>query len=257
MSRSQVTLHGVVLSSMPMGECDKRIVLLTNERGKIAAFAKGARRPTSSLTGATNPFVFGEFTFYEGRNSYNLNQASVTHYFADLAFAQPGIYYGYYFLELADYFGMEGNEDPDTVNLLYLTAKALLNSQISDRLVRCIFELRLLSIQGIMPQLFQCCSCRRDINGKEAYFSQEEHGIICTKCRDPEKAAKKISPSALYALQYIATVPVGNLYSFAVTDSVLRELEIVIHRYTRENTEKRFKSLQILEKMCRYEKSRT
>lgn len=247
-----ITVQGVVLSAMPVGEYDKRIVLLTRERGKISAFAKGARRLNSPFMAAANPFVFGSFTLYEGRNSYNLNQVAVTHHFVELAGLQPGIYYGYYFLELADYFGREGTDEKEMMNLLYVTIKALLNPKIDDRLVRCVYELRTMAEQGMMPELSGCVSCGCGIMEMEpVYFSQQEHGVLCRACAAGMRDAVRISGTALYAMRFIICESMGRLYSFSLKKEVLEELEYHIHRYIALNTDRKFKSLEILEMMCR------
>ena len=206
-----ITVQGVVLSAMPVGDYDKRIVLLTRERGKISAFAKGARRQNSPFMAAANPFVFGSFTLYEGRTSYNLNQVSVQHHFVELATRQPGVYYGYYFLELADYFGKEGTDEKEMMNLLYVTIKAILNPHIEDRLVRCIYELRTMVIQGVMPQLFQCAGCGRELTEEETGELFFSYGRAWESCVQTAKRMamdrKRISAAALYAMRYIAVSP--------------------------------------------------
>lgn len=245
-----ITVQGVVLSAMPIGDYDKRMVLLTRERGKISVFAKGARRPNSPFLAAANPFVFGTFTVYEGRTSYNLNQVSVTYHFVELASNFPGIYYGYYFLELADYFGHEGTDEREMMNLLYVSVKALLNPHIENRLVRCIYEFRTMEIQGLCPSLFQCTVCGK--NMEENYpvrFSQELHGIVCDTCMTKVRNGRPVSGSALYAMQFMVQAPMGKLYTFSVSEEVLAELEKIIYTYTALNTDRKFKSLEILNKM--------
>ena len=92
---NQITVTGMVLQATPIAEYDRRVVILSKERGKISAFARGARRPNSALMGMTSPFSFGEFTIYEGRTSYTLVSASISNYFQELRMDVDGAYYGF------------------------------------------------------------------------------------------------------------------------------------------------------------------
>ena len=77
-------LTALVLASTPAGEYDRRVVLLTRERGKIACFARGARRPGSPLMAASLPFCFGTYRIREGRNSNVLVEAKLQTFFENL-----------------------------------------------------------------------------------------------------------------------------------------------------------------------------
>ena len=134
----------MILNTMPVGEYDKRITILTRERGKITAFARGARRPKSSLQAATNLFCFGTFEAYEGRSSYTVVKAEISNYFRELAMDLDKTYYGCYFLELADYFCQENNDCINQLKLVYQTLRALNVPSLSPKLVRVIYELKTL-----------------------------------------------------------------------------------------------------------------
>lgn len=205
-------LSGMVLSAMPVGENDRRLVLLTREEGKITAFARGARRPKSTLLAASNPFVTGQFRLIPGRSAYSLIGADVKDYFTELAADIPGIYYGFYFLEMTGYYGREGLDATDMLNLAYLSLKALQNEQLDDRLVRRIFEMRLLSINGDYS---------------------------------PEISDEKIR----YTCRYIVSAPLSKLYTFTVTPEILADLSAHLDRVLPRVIDRRIKSREVLEKL--------
>ena len=145
--RETVTLTGMVLLSAPSGDYDRRLVLLTRERGKITAFSHGARKQGNPLMAASRPFCFGNFSLYEGRNAYNLQSAQITNYFDGLSTDMEAACYGSYFLETAAYFAQE-----NLLKLLYQSLRALLRPALPNRLVRRIFELKSMVINGEYTQ---------------------------------------------------------------------------------------------------------
>ena len=211
--REQVVLTGMVIKSAPAGEYDRRLVILTCERGKITAFARGARRPGSTLMASYAPFVFGTFSLYEGRDAYSLVSVEVQNYFREITENMEAACYGSYFLEFADYYGRENLEAVETLKLLYQSLRALLKSAIPNRLVRAVFELKLMEING-------------------EYM---------------EKPLGRLEDSTIYTWEYVLASPVEKLYTFTVTEKVLEEFTKCVAENKRRFVDKTFHSLDILD----------
>lgn len=242
---NQIVLTGIVLSTAPVGEYDRRVVLLTKEQGKISAFARGARRPNSPLIGAVNPFAFGEFTVYEGRSSYTIQSANISNYFAELRSDVTGAYYGFYFLEFSAYYTKEYNDEREMLKLLYQTLRALVNPHIPNLLIRYIFELKALCINGQGPQVFQCVRCGD--HERPAVFSAIKGGLVCGKCSENVPDGIVLDKSTLYSMQYIESSKIEKLYTFTVSDKVLKQLEKVMNQLMDVYVDKKFNSLEILD----------
>ncbi len=241
---NQVKLTGIVLSAAPHGEYDKRLVVLTGQRGKITIFVKGARRPSSRFAAMSRPFSFGDFILYQGKDAYNLVDVDISNYFDNIAMDMEAVYYGFYFLELADYYSHENVYSKDIINLLYMSLKALGSKSIPNRLIRYIYELKMFAINGEYPDVFQCvhCGSKDEFQG----FSVEKSGAVCKNCTSAVKDMVQLNTSTFYTMQYIISSPIEKLYSFTVTEEILTELSMVMGRWSAKYIDKQFKSLDFL-----------
>ena len=210
--REQISVTGMVLMAAPVGEYDRRLVILTCGRGKITAFARGVRRPGNQLMAAAAPFVFGKFLLYEGRDAYTLAGAEVENYFREIAGDMEAACYGSYFLEMADYYGRENIDATETLRLLYQSLRALLKPSVPNRLVKPVYELKLMEINGEYLEL----------------------------------PLGRLNDSTLYAWQYVLAAPVESLYTFTLTDQVLGEFVRCVEQNKERFIDKTFHSLDIL-----------
>lgn len=210
--RELVNLTGMVLKVSSVGDSDRRLVILSRERGKITAFARGAKRPGNQLMGVTRPFVFGDFRLYEGRDSYSLQGVDVKNYFSEITQDVETACYGSYFLEFADYYSRENLEASEQLLVLYQSLRALLKPSLPNELVQVVFELRSMVISGDYT----------------------------------EDVPEPVSDSARYAWQYIISSPLQSLYTFTLTPEVLNELKHCVEHNKHRFIDREFHSLDIL-----------
>lgn len=212
-----IEVSGMVVSSMPIGEYDRRLEILTADLGRISAFARGARKPSSSLVSVSRPFAFGEFSLYRGKNSYSLSSAKISNYFEDISKDIVKTYYGFYFLELASYFTREANPAKEELILLYRSLKALISEKFDDRLVRAVYELKLISLSGYAP---------------DAEYL---------------KSRKSLLSGTQYAYDFVLQTPSEKLYSFRLSEDVLKEFSQLSFGLVKSVSDKDFNSLKLLE----------
>ncbi len=241
---TQFTVTGMVLSSAPVGEYDRRIVLLTKERGKLAAFVKGSRKQHSLLSAGCRQFSFGKFTMYGGRNSYNVTGMEISEYFEDIQLDIDAVYYGFYFAELASYYTMENVPSSEMLALLYVSVNALRKDAIPKKLVRHIYELKVFAINGEYPDVFSCADCGS--SDSLSSFAVGKNGVLCDKCKVKQECID-LQTSTLYTMQYVISADIKKLYNFSVTDEVLTELSMVMGRWMAKCVDKTFKSLELID----------
>ncbi len=239
--RDKIELTGIVLSSTLVGDYDKRLVILTKERGKITAFAKGARKPNSPYLGISEPFNFGKFVLLEGYDAYRLVGGEIREYFLEVKNDIEGICYGTYFCDILEHLCVEGVGDSNVLNLLYVTLKALNKQDIPNCLIRRIFELKILVYDGEAMAAFNCVKCGEE---KVSAFYLQGNGMVCERCKT--QGMYTMQESSVYTIQYIISSSLDRLYSFQVSEEVWREIDYVVGQYFTRHVAKKFHSLEIL-----------
>jgi DNA repair protein RecO (recombination protein O) len=178
MAERTIKTDALVLLSRPLGEADRLITLLTWERGKIAAVARGARRTKSKLAAGVDLFTYGQYMLYQGRGLATITGQQVKEHF--LYFREDAALYPFG-LFLAELTGRAiGGEEPcRPICRLLLEGWRLLGEELDRELLCWAFELKLADLLGYRPNLDGCLLCG---SPETAWFNPAQGGLTCNKC---------------------------------------------------------------------------
>jgi DNA repair protein RecO (recombination protein O) len=170
-----------VLRARPLGEADRVFTLLTRERGKVDAVAKGVRRARSSMSGRLEPLAEVRVSLHKGRSLDVITEArTVKSYWTALA-RPDALATASLFAETVDLFCEPELALPEIYALLAGAIAAVAASDAPATMVPR-FQLRLLHALGLAPADDACVRCGLGFDEHGAWLDLEAGGLGCQRC---------------------------------------------------------------------------
>ena len=208
-----IKLNGIIIKETDYKEFDKLLTILTKEKGKVNAYAFNVRKSNSKSIGKARLFTLGTFELIESKDGYSLQNVILKEDFDDLAKDYDNLCYASYFIELADYFSFENIDSSDIIDLLYFAIKALIKGVVDKKLIRRVYELKMLKYQG-------------EYKGSDSLLDKNE--------------------TLKYTWDFVITSLPQKLFTFKLSDDVFKKFESELDIEMRDKVNRKFKSLSMI-----------
>ena len=233
-----------VLRARNLGEADRIFTLFTLERGKLDAVAKGARRVKSHMAGKLEFLSEVSLLLHAGRSLDVITSATLVHSEWEKLVEPAAFVAANVVAELLDAFCEPDLAQPEIYALLQSVVRALAAApRPRDLLTR--FELRLLDLLGILPELDACVRCGTALrDGADAWLDPSSGGLVCGTCHSGGDAGR-LPAAELKNLRALAA-PRGAGAALHATPSVARAVDALVTYHLG----KRAKSASFLEELA-------
>ena len=237
-----LTIQAIVLRVTDYNDRDALLTVLTRDRGRLTVKARGLRRKNSPLIAPCQLLAYGEFTLFEYRGQYTINEAHSIELFTALRRDLTKLSLGTYFAQAAEVLSQEDLPSPELQSLLLNCLFALSKLNLPEAQVKAVFELRSACLSGYTPDLFGCHICG---NQNTERFDISAGQLECSGCRNPESRGIRmpVTPSVLEAMRYICLCDPKKLFSFQIGGETLEKLSALTESYLCTQLERGFSTL--------------
>jgi len=179
-----ISTEALVLRGHKLGETSRIVVLLTRERGKLRAVARGARSGRPRYRSALEPLSEVRVSLYgrQGAELLRLGEAELLHsaFRASERSLEAALFLSSC-AELLDAFCSEG-EAEDKVYRLALAVVRATEAGANPALLGRYLEAWLLKLHGLFPPLDRCASCSKALAAGALHYHRAAQGFVCAEC---------------------------------------------------------------------------
>ena len=253
-----IETEGIVLKTMDFKEKDSIITFLTRNSGMKAGVLHGGKSMRSGNAANTELFVINHFEFSEKPNVdlVRIRKCELLESYPYLRKNYSKFLHANYFSELLLQCEIPAVESQDYFDLLKNVMSQLSNSK-SGVEIKLNYELQLLKLLGIQPNLENCVQCSGELWQKESgrrlvpKFSVPYQldaalgGIRCPKCCISNSSSAYLHPGSL-AFFYARQTTLNNESVILPTHNNLKELDEALFIYFRHFFGRDLKSRKLL-----------
>ncbi|MDB9526115.1 DNA repair protein RecO [Oscillatoria sp. CS-180] len=237
---------GINLKSMPMGETDRLLTILTVEHGLIRVIVPGARKHKSRLGGRSSQFVVNEVFIIRGKRLDKLVQAETITSFPGLSADLARLTASQYLAELVLCQALSEQPQEKLFTLLVEQLQQLEKAP-QEAILPCLSHgiFHLLTLAGVAPELARCNVSEVEIEPDSANpdwktgFSITSGGIVSLAHLEPAATAslRAKTPEGRYAVKggYDTTRERGRSPQKPPKPILLSAKELVLLRYLEDS----------------------
>ena len=175
-------VKGVVIRCVEYGENDKLLTLLTHEKGKMTVCVKGAQSLRCKHMPSCELFSYSEFELYERSGMYWVRESYLCESFFAIRRGLESMYLGEYICDVTAEFALFDEPDEPLLRLFLNTMYLLASGKKDRRIIKSVFEMKSLSLEGFLPDISGCSYCGK--LSENMYFDAIEGNLTCSSCKD-------------------------------------------------------------------------
>ncbi|HOK29173.1 MAG TPA: DNA repair protein RecO [bacterium] len=233
-------ITGIILSHENIGEKDRLITFLTEERGKLRAVARSSRRISSKMAGSLEPFNLVRCWMHTGKTFDIIKNVQLIKTFPNVIKNIDIYITASRMFEFIQVTVQENDESQDMFRLL-LGVLTALDRYDSLNSIKVFFWLNVLILSGYRMRLDRCVCGREDVKG----FSPSMGGVVCIDCMLKTNDSILISNSALDTLRMYEQIRLSSVVKREIPDTLMREIDTIIDRFRLCHTNIKLRSEEV------------
>lgn len=241
----QITTNGIVIREKMLNDDNRILTILTDHYGVIQAYVKTVKRLNSRVAASTELLSYSNFVLFAYKERYTVDRADSIKLFFQLRMDLEKLALSSYFSELMVELAPESENTEEYLRFFLNSLYMLEENKRSADFMKPVFELRLLTMAGYMPDLIACHVCG-DFSGDKVYFLPRQGCLCCSACWESGMQQYKIeiSETHLSAMRHIIYAKMETVFQFKMSSQGLKYLGWVCEQFVYAQLEKRFQSLE-------------